>query len=86
MTAPGRLSAAHLPPAPPRSSEVALDALLTLWDALVTMTDDEAQRFLTGPGAAFLLGLDVEAVLDALSRDRARAAARRLFAAREVPR
>lgn len=81
-------SAAHLRPAaapqhhpmpvtPLTRHEVALDALTVLWAALEGMGHDEAQRFLQGAAAPFLLGLDVGAVLDALQRDRIRREARR---------
>ena len=66
-----------LPVLPPTRHETATDALCVLWDQLEAMGPDEAQRFLTGPAAAFLLGLDVPAVLAALQRDRARREARR---------
>ena len=66
-----------LPATPPTRHEVALDALTVLWAALEGMGHDDAQRFLTGPAASFLVGLDVAGVLDALRRDRTRREARR---------
>jgi hypothetical protein len=78
-TAPTRLPAARSALPPVRDNRTrhtaALDALLTLWDALEAMPDDEVAAFLAGPAAPFL-PLDVPAVLDALRRDRARRAMR----------
>jgi hypothetical protein len=80
MTAPAAPYAARIAPALPNAptppARMAESALVALWDALEAMTPDEAWRFLHSTPTAFLLGLDVEAVLDALSRDRARARAR----------
>lgn len=50
-------------------------ALVALWSALEDMPEDDAAEWLNGPARAFLLGLDASAVLDALTRDRARRAA-----------
>ena len=47
-------------------------ALVALWDALEGMTAAEAHDLLTGPASAFLPGLDVRQVLDAVARDHAR--------------
>ena len=49
---------------------------MTLWSELEAMGEGEASAFLTTTGAAFLPGLDVRQVLDALARDRARRHAR----------
>ncbi|MBK8732859.1 MAG: hypothetical protein IPL93_08355 [Actinomycetales bacterium] len=48
---------------------------MALWSALEEMPEDDAAQWLNGPARAFLLGLDAAAVLDALTRDRARRAA-----------
>lgn len=64
-------------PLPPTRHEIALDALVTLWDQLEAMGTDDARAFLLGPAASFLLGVDVGQVLAALHRDRTRREARR---------
>ena len=66
-----------LPDIPPTRAQLALDALVTFWGCLEGMPDDDVRALLTGTGSAFLLGLDVPAVLAALQRDRARREAQR---------
>ena len=73
-----------LPDIPPTRAQLALDALVTFWGCLEGMGHDEAQRFLQGAAAPFLLGLDVGAVLDALQRDRIRREVRRIEKADET--
>ena len=61
-----------LPVVPPTRARLALDALVTFWGCLEGMPDDDVRELLTGTGSAFLPGVDVGAVLDALARDRMR--------------
>ena len=74
-TTDASLRPAHTPNGQQRT-RAAHAALVALWDALDGLGEDEAATFLNGPGRAFLLGLDVPQVLDALTRDRARRQAR----------